>query len=137
MQSVNPGSRVRLTGFMHVNRILSSRCVAAAAAAILISSAISLRSSTDPLNQWYLRNPSPTGYGLSGIAYGNGVFVAVGNSGIVLTSVDGISWSDARPVPYTLRGVTFGNGLFVAVAWTGQILSSTNATQWIERRSVP
>src|SRR5437867_85572 len=125
---VNPDCRVRLTGFMHANRILSFRCLAATAASILIISAISLHSSTDPLDQWYVRNPSPTGYGLGGIAYGNGVFSAVGNSGIVLTSVDGRSWSDARPVPYTLRGVTFGNGLFVAVAWTGQILSSTNGT---------
>jgi hypothetical protein len=57
---------------------------------------------------------------LSSVAYGNGLFVAVGRSdagrGTILTSPDGVTWTvRASPTSNQLNGVTYGNGLFVAV----------------------
>src|SRR2546426_11988414 len=40
----------------------------------------------DPLDTWTWRNPIPPPISLSGVAYGSGQFVAVGESGIILTS---------------------------------------------------
>ena len=42
--------------------------------------------------QWEWRNPLPQGNALNAIADGDGLFVAVGESGIALTSPDGESW---------------------------------------------
>ena len=46
-----------------------------------------------------------------------GMFVTVGNSGTILTSSDGISWTTQRTsgTSENLWGVTYGNGLFVNV----------------------
>jgi hypothetical protein len=56
------------------------------------------------------------GQPLNGVTYGNGLFVAVGDDGTILTSPDGVNWTaadlgDGQP----LYGVAYGNGLFVAV----------------------
>jgi hypothetical protein len=41
---------------------------------------------------WTLRNLGQP-HNLFGVAYGNGLFVAVGNDGTILTSPDGVSWT--------------------------------------------
>ena len=53
------------------------------------------------------------------VTYGNGLFVAVSNTGTgnrVMTSPDGITWT-SRSSAFDLvwKSVTYGNGLFVAV----------------------
>ena len=56
--------------------------------------------SGDPLDNWYVRNNSSTFTQtppLSSIAFGNNIFVAVGDNGTILTSPDGITWSDTSP----------------------------------------
>jgi hypothetical protein len=48
------------------------------------------------------------------VAYGNGLFVAVGNGG---TTADGLAWARSSIQPAAgaiLRCITFGNGVFVA-----------------------
>ena len=74
---------------------------------------------------------------LGGVAYGNGLFVAVGSDqgrGVVITSTNGINWTphainDILPV-----GVAFGDGKFVAVGYgfhsAGAIASSTDGVTW-------
>jgi hypothetical protein len=65
------------------------------------------------------------GHSLYDVTYGNGLFVAVGEDGIILTSPDGVNWT--RQIPPTgnwLYGVTYGNGTFVAVGDRGIILTS-------------
>jgi hypothetical protein len=59
------------------------------------------------------------------VAFGNGVFVAVGNEGAVITSPDGVCWiaRNAR-TDERLRGIVFGNGIFVAVGYEGAIVTS-------------
>src|SRR5438132_9505642 len=79
----------------------------------------------DPLDQWYRRNPLPTADRLSGVAYGNNAFVAVGFGGAIASSADGTNWvSQTSGTPEALYGVAYGNGTFVAVGGYGVILAS-------------
>ena len=69
------------------------------------------------------------GNSLFGVTYGNGLFVAVGSDGTILTSPDGVNWTaQASGTGSDLNGVTYGNGLFVAVGGSyhgsGTILTS-------------
>jgi hypothetical protein len=88
---------------------------------------------------WTLR--SSGGRDLSGVTYGNGLFVAVGGSGTILTSPDGAIWTARNSgTSNFLYGVTYGNGLFVAVGITtvgtgdeGFILTSPDGVTWTQR----
>ena len=65
-----------------------------------------------------------------------GLFVSVGDTGTILTSSDGTSWTKRTSgTSDTLRGVTYGNGLFVTVGRYGTILTSSDGTSWTERTS--
>ena len=62
------------------------------------------------------------GNALFGVAYVNGLFVAVGGysnslsfASVILTSPDGVSWTQQTSGGQPLFGVAYGNGLFVAV----------------------
>jgi Secretion system C-terminal sorting domain len=81
-----------------------------------------------------------------GTVAGNGLFVAVANSGtgdLVMTSTDGITWTSRTPalnnqwlsVTY---GTVAGNGLFVAVAIDGtgnRVMTSPDGITWTSRAS--
>jgi hypothetical protein len=70
------------------------------------------------------------------VAYGNGLFVAVGPYGTILTSPDGVSWTRRTSGTSSwLSGVTYGNGLFVAVGMSGTILTSPDGVTWTARTS--
>lgn len=66
---------------------------------------------------------------LDSVAYGNGVFVAVGNNA-GYTSADGISWTMRE-----VRGasVIFADGIFAAMGWTGELFTSADGIVWTER----
>ena len=86
---------------------------------------VALPAFADPLDNWHWRNPLPQGNTLKGIAYGNGTFVAVGESGTILTSTDGTTWtSRTSGTTYGLNSVTYGSGTFVTVGDNGTILQS-------------
>lgn len=65
------------------------------------------------------------------VAYGNGMYVAVGAGGLIKTSTDGVTWT---PRPSGTEGnlwkVIYGGGKFVAVSDYRQILTSTDGIQW-------
>jgi len=72
------------------------------------------------------------------IAWGNGVFVAVGASGHCYRSLDGITWVRTHEfvvdgAPNNLRRVRFLNGLFVAVGIPNTIMTSPDGLTWTTR----
>ena len=72
----------------------------------------------------------------NGIAYGTNLFVAVGNSGTILTSPDGISWSPQfGGTLVNLNTILYGNGLFVAVGAQGTIITSPDGINWTSQAS--
>jgi len=94
----------------------------------------------NPLDQWHLRNPSVPH--LLAVTSGNGIYVAVGDIGTLVTSRDGINWTRQNAgTDLLLHGVAYGNGLFVAVGgdknnygyYTSVILSSTDGINWTTR----
>ena len=76
-----------------------------------------------------------------GIAYGAGVFVAVGEPDAtdaqILTSSDGITWTErANPQARRLYGITWNGSIFCAVGGTASdvyIITSPDGTTWTER----
>ena len=73
---------------------------------------------------------SGTSNAINAVAYGSGLWVAVGDSGTILTSPDGVTWT-ARVSGTTnpLRDVIFAQGKFVACANVG-FLESTDGITW-------
>ncbi len=82
----------------------------------------------------------PGAYKLYGVVWGDGQFVAVGDS-CVLTSPDGVNWTAQTPSDaYVWEDVIWGNNLYVATASNGvsssQIMTSPNGVDWTTRTSV-
>lgn len=82
-----------------------------------------------------------TAINFNSIAYGNGLFVAVGLDvidsyvhGAIYVSTNAIDWTsviDPNSI-WWLRGVAYGNGTFVAVGVSGGILSSSDGLNWVQ-----
>lgn len=72
-------------------------------------------------------------YYIYGIAFGNGIFVMVGNKGITARSTDG---GETWEIPSTFvskknwRGIVFSNGKFIAVTTDGYVATSTDGITW-------
>ena len=75
------------------------------------------------------------------VAFGNGLFAAVGDNGVLLTSPDGAVWTRRNSgTQRWLWGVSYGNGRFVATGLpvTGtvvDVLVSANGVDWSARSS--
>lgn len=85
---------------------------------------------------WSSRTSGVTA-GLWSIAYGSGQWIAVGESGTILSSVDGITWS-SRVSGYTSRwlvSVGYGASTWVVVGESGLILTSSDGSSWTARTS--
>jgi hypothetical protein len=91
---------------------------------------------------WQWQSPYPVNGELAGVAYGKGLYVAVGSAGMLLTSSDGAHWTyQASGTLANLQGVTYGGGRFVAVggvdrrkaggAIAGAILTSADGVSWV------
>ena len=75
-------------------------------------------------------------FALEGIFHGIDMFVAVGNSGTILASSDGTSWSSRTSgTSNQLNSITYGDSAFVAVGGNGTILTSLDNTSWSSRTS--
>jgi hypothetical protein len=68
---------------------------------------------------------------LNRITYGKNIFVAVGDSGRIVTSTDGENWdyNIRSGTTFGLFGIAYGNDRFVAVGGGG-ILTSLDGQQW-------
>ncbi|WP_270167615.1 hypothetical protein [Paenibacillus sp. SYP-B4298] len=86
--------------------------------------------------RWKSRTSAAENYWMS-VCYGNGLFVAVSDSGTgnrVMTSLDGVIWtSRTSAADQNWRSVCYGNGLFVAVGSSGAVMTSTNGITWTSR----
>ena len=76
---------------------------------------------------WTQRTSGTTVY-ISDVMYGNGYYVAVGNTRI-LRSSDGVDWSFATNSAYLYRAA-YCSGLFKATGKSGAIWSSTDGLTW-------
>jgi hypothetical protein len=73
---------------------------------------------------------------LSALAYGNGVFVGVGNGAV--TSVDGISWTYARVMQSRFSALGFNGTRFVAAgAVAPTLMTSTDGVTWTAPSNAP
>ena len=73
--------------------------------------------------------------GATDLFFYNGVFIATTNSGKIVTSVDGITWTLSADLQTLLSsiaiaGITFGNNVFCAISITGGIAISSDLTNW-------
>ena len=75
---------------------------------------------------------------LNDVAAGaDGLFVAVGNDGAILTSSDGVDWIERNAnTHHGLHKVIWGDGMFVAGGDSGTIITSGDGVEWVVRRSV-
>ena len=84
----------------------------------------------------WLSRSSGTSNRLSAIADGNGTLVAVGSSGTILTSQDGVTWTvQTSGTSQDLNAVCYGNGTLVVGGAGGTLLTSTDAIHWTSRSS--
>ena len=88
--------------------------------------------STDGAN-WTLADKTPAK--CSGLAYGNGIYFAVGDK-YVSRSTDGITWSLLKIGTVTWIATAFGNGIFVAVGSNGWIANSLDGKTWSNQEQV-
>lgn len=80
---------------------------------------------------WYNRTSTAGTNRQNGVAYGNGIYVAVGNSGTIQTSTDAVTWTSRTGANTSSQlAVTFGNGIFVSTGNIGSIQTSTDGITW-------
>ncbi len=79
--------------------------------------------------------PTPAA-SLRNLTYGAGRLVAVGGSGVIVTSSNGTLWNAVNSgVTDQIIGVNFVNGRFIATGVNGLILTSPDGLQWTKRSS--
>ncbi len=88
----------------------------------------SILTSGDGLTWILATNPAPTA-GRNGIAFGAGVYVAVGDGGI-FTSTDLMTWTPTFSTTNNLFNVSFLNNGFIVTGAGGTLLTSSNGSVW-------
>jgi uncharacterized delta-60 repeat protein len=89
-----------------------------------------------PWTNWRWRAPLPQGASLVTVNYQNGVFLAGGEGGTILSSTDGLTWAVQRvPAIRNLYGFAYGQGLHVAIGYYGSLFTSSDLVTWTPRES--
>ncbi|HEX9020342.1 MAG TPA: choice-of-anchor D domain-containing protein [Nitrospirota bacterium] len=71
-------------------------------------------------------------FGINNIAFGNGTFVAIADTSIVLTSSNGLTWTAAKPAfPANMNGVYYMNNQFIALG-KNYVMTSPNGATWTQ-----
>jgi photosystem II stability/assembly factor-like uncharacterized protein len=87
-------------------------------------------------NCWKNRTSGTTEHFDGGISYLNNLFIALGQSGTILTSSDGVTWtSRTSGSSRNLWAVAYGNSTYVVVGGSGTILTSSDGISWTSRSS--
>src|ERR1051326_2485514 len=90
----------------------------------------------DALDQWQWRNPSPAGNSLASVVFARNVFLASGDSGLVLRSSDGSVWLPSNTgATNNPQALAAGNDVFVLVGDGGTILTSSDGVSWTAQSS--
>jgi len=86
---------------------------------------------------WTTRTSGFGATAIRGVTYGDGLYVAVGETGKLTTSPDGTTWTTRTSGFGTsnILGVTYGDELYVAVGDSGTMTTSTDGTTWTTRAS--
>ena len=80
---------------------------------------------------WHQVLPPPATNDLQGITYSEGMFIACGGQGVILTSRNGLDWTRrATPVSSLLSSVCAVPGGFVVVGDAGGVLLSLDGERW-------
>lgn len=66
------------------------------------------------------------------VAYGNGIFVALGSNNLLYKSIDGKNWTEISIGPNKLNKITFGKKFFVAAGDDGNVFSSVDGNNWLK-----
>jgi hypothetical protein len=88
--------------------------------------------SNDAVN-WTYADSGFGGQHIHGLAWGNGYFVAVGDSGRIARSTDGSTWYPVSGSAFGSSGiqsVSFGSGKFIAAGHDGKTASSPDGETW-------
>jgi len=88
--------------------------------------------SNDAIN-WTYANSYFGGQNIYGLAWGNGCFVAAGDSGRIACSTNGSEWhlvSNSSFGSSGIQSVSFGSGKFIAVGHDGKAASSVDGETW-------
>jgi hypothetical protein len=86
---------------------------------------------------WTARYLPDGAVSLTGMAYGSGLFVGIGNGNfgdpaMVMTSPDGINWTRRELGTYSyVNDIAFGNNAFVVVTDSNAIFTSFDGVYWI------
>lgn len=83
-------------------------------------------------SHWEVR-PGNVNSPLNAVAFGNGLFVAVGDNGVIVTSPDGSTWTPRVSGTTTrLPALAFGNGRFVATCANRNVtaITSQDGVNW-------
>jgi hypothetical protein len=87
---------------------------------------------------WTTRVLDSSAYALQAVTYGSSLFVAVGNSGALTTSTNGISWTPrSSNTTHALHGVAYGNGVYAAIGDYGTSTTSSNGVNWTAKTTSP
>ncbi len=91
---------------------------------------LALRLTAGPLDQWVWRNPQPFCPQLQSVTHGGGLWLVLGNVGLVATSVDGVGWDLASFGTNSVQTFgAYGDGQYVAASSRG-IFHSADAHNW-------
>ena len=107
----------------------------------VIPSSSSVRYSDDDGATWNLINLGvilswPEYRMMYDIVWDGSQFVVIGDYGTVITSPDGIIWTEqTSPVTAHLKAIIYDGSSFVAIGNGGAIITSPNGTSWTQRAS--
>ena len=86
--------------------------------------------------EWTARNPAPTAARIKQVAFGAGKFVAVGESGAVVTSTDGANWTEQRLADRApFEKIIYAGAQFVALDSAAVSYTSPDGVGWTKRTS--
>ena len=96
----------------------------------------SLNTNSNP-KVWYesdiTRNPLYLYSYIYSLYYGNGKYIAGGNSGKMTYSIDGVNWNEVADSAFGssyMYSICYGNGKYVASGMNGRVIYSTDGINW-------